>query len=319
MERTLRNIGLIALELFSESATMEIDHPLSRYQSDKINNLIEQVRQILAPGSEQIGVWESAELNIAEEALRAGFTKVALIAAANAMAVFQLEQEEYNYGYKHISMKGRIASAPEGGPKEDFQMARISPNVLLQEEKRNARDLFLFQEEMAQELKAAQLQDALYLKQEQAYEAQCLREEYQQEADSQAGISNEEIKAFSIIETKRNIYQQELEEIITWSMGGYSISCPATTTDAQCTCDKLQTERTAAMVKLRQHQEETAAKLLEEQMQAASHLLAAQELTAARLKEQHRLAAVELVERQVVRALRRKIAAEKIQQVSVAD
>lgn len=65
--------------------------------------LIDECRTVLIARSGHLGAWETKLLDFASSAVQSDFLAVALVAASKALAVSQLPQNEYDYGYKHQS------------------------------------------------------------------------------------------------------------------------------------------------------------------------------------------------------------------------
>ncbi|MDP9130596.1 MAG: hypothetical protein M3N35_09440, partial [Candidatus Binatota bacterium] len=94
MGTQFRDLNIRALKAFSEFDS-------GRYGEyyNEAREIIDQARRLLALPGQQLGVWETSELNHADRLLDAGFPRLALIAVGAAMAVFQLSANEYAFGF----------------------------------------------------------------------------------------------------------------------------------------------------------------------------------------------------------------------------
>lgn len=83
------------LDLFAD-----IDESVDAGLHGDIRKLIDSIRGTLAKPDQQLGAWEAAELNDADQALQAGYARLALISVARAVAVSELADDEYVFGFK---------------------------------------------------------------------------------------------------------------------------------------------------------------------------------------------------------------------------
>src|SRR4051812_25745013 len=94
MTNRFDDLRMQALKMFSSA-----EEPPYQGAFSDVRDLLGKVRESLSPPGQQLGMWETAELNDAEQALDAGFPKLALIAAGKAMAVYRLSEAEYAFGF----------------------------------------------------------------------------------------------------------------------------------------------------------------------------------------------------------------------------
>lgn len=78
----------------------------------RARSLVGQCRATLSRATGEPGPWEEGLLELAERAVAAGFLRLGLVTALNALAVSHLSAEEYDYGI----CQSRPAQSPAGVP-----------------------------------------------------------------------------------------------------------------------------------------------------------------------------------------------------------
>jgi len=270
-----------------------------------VRSVIDDVRNALSPADEQVGVWEAIELNAADRALATGFPQLALIFTAKALAVFQLSPEEYKYGLDLLRHEAAVAVKRERVQGKASPAREAEAANLLAVEKAAAEALAEAQAKAAKDLARSQQRFAIDLRREQDEEALNLVDENAQDAARLAAEGEIEMQKFIANEHLRNVYQGELEQIISWASGSYSIASSRPSTASFC--EVMRRDRCSAAARLKAHQQKVAEKLRESQSKMAKNLERFLKVETDYLKESQRLDAIELVERQIVKALRKKI------------
>lgn len=303
MNNAFRETSIHILRMFVEDRGLVAERMFCDVQ-----RVIDDVRNVLSPADEQIGVWESVELNAADRALATGFPQLALIFTAKALAVFQLSPEEYKYGLDLLRHESDASAKREGAQGKASRPAREAESANV--EKAVAEVLEGAQAKAAQDLARFQQSAALALRLEQDEAALNLAEENARAAAHLVAEGEIEMHKFIANEQERDAYQTALEQIISWASGSYSIS--SSRPSAASFCEKIYRDRCAAAECLKAHQQKVAETLRESQRKRAKkleHLLKAE---SDYLKESQRLDAIELADRQIVKGLRKKILEDQV-------
>jgi hypothetical protein len=305
MKNAFRETSIHILRMFVEDPYL----PQNRSAYD-VQGIIDDVRRALSPDNEQIGIWEGIELNAADRALAKGFPQLALIFTAKALAVFQLSKEEYTYGLDLLRRETASVSQSERTQTQVLAAREAEALNLLAVEAAAAHSLTQAQTKAAKDLARAQQRFAIDLRREQDGESLNLVEENAQDAARLAAESAKEIQRFAANEMQRNIYQGELEQIISWASGSYAVAPTLPSTESFC--EVMYRDRSAAAAHLKTHQQKAAEKLRLSHGKLAKSLAQFVKVEADYLKESERQAAIELVERQIVKAIRKKIQEDQI-------
>lgn len=301
MKSSFRETSIRILRIFTDDRDM----PEEKVSCD-VRSVIDDARRALSMEGEQIGVWESAELNAADCALAAGFPQLALVFAAKAWAVSRLGESEYAYGLNMLRQEGAAGGKIEQSQEQATFLRESAAANILAAEKKSAAGLLVAQEKVAMKLSLSQEAAAVALRAEQQAEALNLADQNLYDADCLAAESLQEMQRFSDNEAKRNTYQRELEQIISQGFGGYSVDSQAPATESFS--GVIYHDRGVAAIRLKKHQQVAAEKLREVHGRVADSLAQSARTEADNLKEAQRQTAIEVVEQQIVRALRKKIA-----------
>lgn len=247
---------------------------------DKVQKLVVQTTNILTATSQPLGPWEKAELSHAQRALNSGHSKLALIAVGKALAVHQLTQVEYDYGFNFMTRK--IS-------KEEYA------NDLLADQKEAAEALRLVEKDAAQRLSSAEICAATELDKSQKTAASALIQENLVDARMLAIAQAPDLKRLKKEELEKIAHNREREHVISWMTGGYSVEPPAGLDSApenahthasntqQRAAQELEGSQNMAAIALKISQHKTATNLKENQTQAAINLNEHQEKTARKL------------------------------------
>ncbi len=301
MKKGFRETAMQILRIFADSRAMSEENIFC-----DVRAMIDDARSALSQDGEQIGIWESIELNAADRALSAGFSQLALIFIAKAWAVSQLKQEEYTFGI-NLLRDERLEVIKVKRLQEQARSSKMhAAEELAATEKRAAADLLAAQEKAASDLSLSQGITAEKLREDQGLEAQNLSNKNIDDAESLAKENLKELQISSANEAWINLYQRELEQVLSWASGGYSVEAAAK--PAESFSDTVSKNREAATRKLKIDQKEAARKLLKVQEQMAEKLVKSSRVDAESLKESQQRVAIEILEKQVIKALRQKIA-----------
>ena len=259
--------------------------------SDAVRDLVGKARESLLLPGQQLGVWETAELNNAEHALDAGFPRLALIAAAKALAVHQLSEAEYAFGFDS-------ARRPVGAVED-------AARALLADEKGAANALAQAEENAARKLESVREATAAVLAESQQKAATALLQEDKDAAADLIQAQAAGLERMKTEEERKVVHLHEQEQALSWMIGGYSVESYMPILSAEeAYAAANDTQKTAALA-LAERQDKTAANLKESQASEAFGLQEDGRLEAAALKGKQRRLSIQLRESQTIRALRK--------------
>lgn len=273
-------------------------------QDEAVRGLLNEIRDIIAPKDEQVGVWETIELNYADRALDAGFFRLALITARQALCVSQLSPEAYEFG---LNLAHPRAGQGDGLNKPNsLDELEVRAGELFREQQVEARSLLLDNESAAQDQKAFANTKAALLREAQLAKADKLLKENQRAAQNLLEKNNRDLNIFSADEAARASQEQTLMHLLSASSGAYSSEGFAVKTDLHSPYRLMRAERDQAAHDLKDQQMQIASELEAEQLQAAVALKASDAIDADRLHHVQEQAADNLLERQAIKAIRKK-------------
>jgi hypothetical protein len=305
MKNAFRETSINILRMFVEDPYLQEDRT-----SYDVQALIDDVRGSLSPADEQVGIWEAIELNAADRALATGFPQLALIFTAKALAIFQLSREEYKYGLDLLRGETAAIAQNEQAQMQASAAREATAAHLLAVDTAAAEALTGAQIKAAKDLARAQQRFAIDLRREQNEDAINLVEENIQDAARLASDGAEEIQKFAANEIQRNVYQGELEQIVSWASGSYSVA--PSLFSGESFCEVMHRDRSIAAMQLKTHQQKAAKKLRLSHEKLAKNLAQFVKVEADYLKASQRQTAIELAEKKTVQAIRKKIKEEQI-------
>lgn len=301
MNHQFKDLRGRTLKIFSGLDDSGIDESLR-----DIGELIKEIRSSLTHQG-QIGPWEAAELNDADLALEAGFPKLAFIAAVKAIAISQLGQDEYIYGFKSAHRSIQHISFRKEACLDEMNFKERTAADLLAEHKNAALALFLKDEDAARTLESSEQKSATDLKLSQQEAASALKTKNETAA---AALLQEQTAGLEVIKAadkRERAHHFDLGQYISLISGGYSVS----TRDQDKTLsgnahDELRETQKKTAQELKANQEKTAEALNVEQTRRAAFLKDAQSIIATSLAMFQQKTAITLVERQMIDAIRKK-------------
>ena len=273
-------------------------------ENGEVRDLISQIRAGIATSDEQVGVWEMIELNSADRALDAGFSRLALIAATQALVVSYLSPEAYTFGLRMMHTHIHFDKRPS--VDNALRIYERQAQELLQEQRMAAQSLLLDNQEMACDLKLANDTAANALREAQIIEAALLRDFNIQQAQELRVKNEKNLQVFQSAEMARSLQQSTLVYLLSASSDGYSSSdfTPEVVADSPYVLMCAEHEQAACVLKL---QQEAAAEMLEQQqLLTAATLKATQAAEAEKLYKLQLQTAEALLERQAIEAIRKK-------------
>lgn len=299
MTNSARDLRMRVLEMFSDLEDARYDGNLHAAR-----DLLGKVRESLLPSGGQLGMWEASELNDAEQALEAGFPKIALIAAGKAIAVHQLSDSEYAFGFS----VARRPATPDESSKTHVQgdISRvIAAGELFTEQKKAANALEKAEEDTARKLGSVEEATAEALADSQSEAAASLLKTDGLAAAELMKAQLAELEGIKANEAARTAHIHEQEQALSWMAGGYTVEYHMPVLPSQDAYTAMKdTQKTAALV-LKGRQVETAADLKASQADTASGLKKSEMIEAAGLKAGQEQAAIELREIQTIKAIQK--------------
>ena len=300
MKSKFRELNLQIVKMFSE-----LDSAYYGGAFDGVQKFIDQVREVLAPQDQQIGLWEASELNHADCALRAGFPRLAMISVGKALAVHQLGADEYAFGFDQIR-RGMAALAEADRARAEVMVFRDKAAAILRaDQKGEAQSLLIAQGNVANDLELTQKEAASELSHFQEETAVGLARENLTEAAGLAEKNAGELKIFVEREVRDNLHQQGLGELLSWAAGGYSIEGPKSYASATGLCETMAADKEEAALQLKDRQDGVAKRLKETQVDTARTLQESQSSSAVQLKIEQKQVASKLTEGQTVKAIQK--------------
>jgi len=121
-----------------------------------------------------------------------------------------------------------------------------------------------------------------------------------------AALSANEVHKLAERECHRNLYQQELEDILSWASGAYSVSTIPLEINPQTLYEAMIGERELTASRLSERQKEAAKELKQRHGEMAIHLREQEKKSAQRLIEKNTRKAIELAEKQKLGLMRSK-------------
>lgn len=267
-------------------------------------NLIRQIRASMMPAGEQIGVWEVIELNFADRALDAGFYRLALIFARQALCVTELSPEAYTFGFNLI--RSQISTGENDGRSITIEEQAEHANELLRDQQMTAENLVLDDQIKSYELKLASDIAAIELRKSQIAKARDLLEKNRLKAIELADDNEQRLRIFAAHEKDRPSKEQALTNLLSEASSGYSSGTAMISTDISYSSNLMRSEQERTADNLKMQQQQAAEELEDSQLQAASELEASKARAAERLSNTQKQAAMNLVERQAVKAIRKR-------------
>lgn len=266
-----------------------------------VRGLLDKVRQALVQDGEQLGLWETVELNYADLALQFGFPKLALLAAGKAMVLHQLSSDEYSFGFDTVRQSGTIAAtAPV------IEVRERAAIDLLSDQKEAAKMLVLSEKIIAKRLLTVAETAAAALELLQHETAVVLQAAHQGDADFLEKNQTSHLEKLKEVETKMTAIHQEQVQVILWLAGGYSVE--GTVRDISSDISyviKCDAQKDAAQ-ETKQQQNNTALHLKQTQQDVATDQKAAEDLVAKKLTAEQKETAEKLREAQAIKAMHKK-------------
>ena len=293
MKDHFREINIQILKIFSDASDTSNPQDL-----DDARHVIDKLREAFAGNLEQLGLWETAELNYADRAIDAGFFRLAMISAVKAISIHQLSPEEYAFGFCLVGAQHKSFMNINNREKKmelDIEETRIQA----------ARILKSNQEFAAQALSDQEQSSADKLYQEQQNEARALEEHDSRAAERLKSAGLNEMNGLSFFLNQSQQRVRELERLLAMMSGAYSVERRDDGGDAGQFFDALQSERENEAQGLKKEQSIAAENLKIEQREKARFLKAAQDEDAKDLKTYQLDTATELVEAQTVKDMRK--------------
>jgi hypothetical protein len=301
MTNQFGDLRMQALKMFSDA-----EEPPYQGTFSDVRDLLDKVRESLSPPGQQLGMWETAELNAAEQALDAGFPKLALIDAGKAMAVHRLSEAEYAFGFDSARRQKNTSAETTKAHTDSGAFQTQAAQELLTGQKEAAHMLAQVEEEAARKLESVEEATATTLAGSQRDAAMALLKEDGFAASELVRAQAAGLEGLKVSDTARTAQLHEQEQALSWMAGGYSMEyhMPGLSSEDAYTAMN-DTQKTAALT-LKERQAETAADLKKDQTETASGLKESERLDASTLKTEQQQAALRLREAQTVKAMQKK-------------
>ena len=267
-------------------------------------NLISQIRASMMPTDEQIGVWEMIELNFADSALDAGFNRLALIFARQALCVRQLSPEAYTLGFQLT--RSQTSTTENDGRVTTIEERAEQANELLRDQQMTAENLVLDDQVRNYELKLAGDLAAIELRRSQIAKATDLLERNRLTAIELADANEERLRIFAAREKDRPSKEETFTQLLSAASSGYSSDTAMISKDTSNSSSLIRSEKDRTADDLKVQQQQVADELENSQLQIATELEASRARDADRLSNTQKQAAVNLIERQTVKAIRKR-------------
>jgi|GEM_PF-6813794 len=271
---------------------------------DQTQNLIDMVRYSLSFPNQQLGVWETMELNAASSALEAGFLKLAITFACRAIEVNKLQEIEYLFGFEAVR---HHHDEPAYKVPKDHSSAALS-------HKHDARDLLWLQNTTAISLLQGQLSRAKDLTLQQKLAAESLVLMQKKAAEQLVADDGTAAKSLMLTQRARSatinlamtsdgdiVREKDIKLFMRW--GDYSVG---QNRGRGRDAGELLKEDKGIALKLKEQQKLRAQALQVEQKDAAMALADNDKAGSARLKSLQKKEAIILKETNVLKALLKK-------------
>lgn len=293
MSSYFKDINAHILGIFSDARDVASPQDL-----EEARRVIDKLRETFSAGGEQLGLWETAELNYADHAINAGFLRLAMISAVKAISIHQLSDEEYAFGFCLVGAQHK--SFMHIGERE-----KKVQTDLKETRKEAARILKSNQEFAAQALADQERLSANKLRVQQEKEAWILDKHNVQAAERLKASDLNEIEGLSIVLDSSRRRLNELEELLLLLSGGYSVQSGLEGRDVDVFFSSLSEQKELAADGLKKDQAIIAADLRVEQQEKAKLVKAGEEAHAKELKRSQSKSATDLRDSQTIKNLRK--------------
>ncbi len=265
-----------------------------------VSQLLEEIKSSVdLPGS-PLSIWAATELQASEQALNAGYPQIALMSAIKAIEISQLSPKEYSYAFDVLLQE----------QDRSIKQKELQAHSWAFTDQATAEMLAVLQENAAHVLNLSQQMKAAELQQIQSDMAAELLEENLCETVRMAAISTDEVQKFAERECQRNLYQQELQDILSWAAGAYSVSTAPLETNIQNLYEAMINERELTATRLSERQKKSAHELRIRNENAAALLKKNETKMAQVLLAKYAEKAERFAEKQEIKSLHDKKVAE---------
>ena len=286
-----RDINFHILRIFSDAGDSTNPQDL-----EDARHVIDKLREVFSGNMEQLGLWETAELNYADRAIDAGFFRLAMISAVKAISIHQLSAEEYAFGFCLVGAQHKSfmsINRREKKMEEHTEDTRINAASILKSNQAFAAQALSDSERL--------LADKLYIQQQK--EAEVLAEHDMQAAERLKADGLTKMDGFSFVLNKSRQRVQELEQLLAMMSGSYSVETRNDAGDAGVFLQGLKTDREIEAASLKKEQGALAENLKAAQQEKAKTLKEMQDEDANDLKKHQAQTASALADKEIVKKI----------------